>query len=172
MTLAYRNLDTPDQKRSYTHGEMHMVTLAGTTIVRATYRPGWRWSTDVKPAAGTDSCQVAHASYVSSGRLAVQMDDGTQAEFGPGDAAVVGPGHDAWVVGDEACVLIDFAAAGSAPAGGTQARMVTCHPCGIEFRAQRTDQIDELVAAVQQHASGSHGHVVPREHILGELVVL
>jgi predicted small metal-binding protein len=98
------------------------------------------------------------------------MDDGTQAELGPGDAVVVSPGHDAWVVGDEDCVMIDIAPAGSATAGGTQARMATCHPCGIEFRAQRTDQIDELVAAVQQHASGSHGHDVSREHILAELV--
>jgi hypothetical protein len=170
MTLAYRNLDTPDQKRSFTHGDVHVVTLAGTTIVRATYGPGWRWSADVKPSAGTDSCQVAHNSYVISGRFAVRMDDGTQAEFGPGDALVVSPGHDAWVTGDEACILIDMAPAEPAPAGGTQARMVTCHPCGIEFRAERTDQIDELVAAVQQHASGSHGHDVSRDHILAELV--
>jgi predicted small metal-binding protein len=66
--------------------------------------------------------------------------------------------------------VIDVAPAGSVPAGATQARLATCHPRGIEFRAQRADQIDELVAAVQQHASGSHGHDVPREHILAELV--
>ena len=172
MTLAYRNLDTPDTKRSFTHGDMHVVTLAGTTFVRATLGPGWRWSTDAKPTAGTDSCQVAHSSYVASGRFAVRMDDGTQAEFGPGDAAVISPGHDAWVVGDEACVLIDFVPAGSAMVGDQQIRMATCHPCGVEFRARRADQIDELVAAVQQHASGSHGHDVPREHILAELVTL
>jgi predicted small metal-binding protein len=172
MTLAYRNLDTPDEKRSFPHGDMHVVTLAGTTIVRATFGPGWRWSTDAKPGAGTDSCQVAHNSYVVSGRFAVRMDDGTQAEFGPGDAAVISPGHDAWVVGDEACVLIDIVPAGSATVGGTQARMATCHPCGIEFRAERADQIDELVAAIQQHASGSHGHDVSRDHILAELVTL
>jgi len=175
MTLVYRNLDTPDEKRSFPHGDMHVVTLAGTTVARATFGPGWRWSADAKPGAGTDSCQVAHNSYVISGRFGVRMDDGTQAEFGPGDAAVVSPGHDAWVVGDQACVLIDVAparsATGSAGADGTQARMVTCHPCGIEFRAQRTDQIDELVGAVQQHASGSHGHDVSREHILAELVI-
>jgi len=172
MTLAHRNLDTPDSKRSFAHGDMQLVTLAGTTIVRATFGPGWRWSTDVKPEAGTDSCQVAHNSYVISGRFAVRMDDGAQAEFGPGDAAVVSPGHEAWVVGDEACILIDIAPAASATADGTQARMVTCHPCGIEFHAQRADQIDELVAAVQQHASGSHGHDVSREHILAELITL
>jgi len=172
MTLAHRNLDTPDTKRSFTHGDMHVVSLAGTTFVRASFGPGWRWSADVRPGAGTDSCQVAHNSYVAAGRFAVRMDDGTQAEFGPGDAMVVSPGHDAWVVGDETCVLIDIAPAGSTLAGDPQARLATCHPCGIEFRAHRTDQIDELVAAVQQHASGSHGHDVPREHILAELVTL
>jgi len=100
----------------------------------------------------------------------VRMDDGTEAESGPDDALVAGPGHDAWVVGDEPCVLIDMALAGAVTAGAAEARMVTCHPCGVEFRAQRADQIDELVAAVQQHASGPHGHDVSREHILSELV--
>ena len=166
MTLLCKNLDTPDQKRSFTHGDMHLVTLDGTTVVRAEFGPGWRWSADVKPAAGTDSCQIAHTSYLISGRFAVRMDDGTEAEFGPGDAVLVSPGHDAWVVGDEPCVMIDMALAG---AGGPGAQRVTCHPCGVEFRAQRADQIDELVAAVQQHASGSHGHEVSREHILSEL---
>lgn len=190
MTLAHKNLDTPDQKRTFEHGAMHVVTLAGTTFVRAVLRPGWRWSVDAGPAAGTGSCQVAHASYIVSGRFAVRMDDGTETESGPGDALVAGPGHDAWVVGDEPCVIIDMAPAGVAPVTGTtdgpssghasspssgpssvaQARKVTCHPFGVEFRAQRADQVDELVAAVQQHASGSHGHDVAREHILSELV--
>jgi predicted small metal-binding protein len=168
MTLTHKNLDTPDAKRSFEHGDMHLVTLAGTTFVRAVLRPGWRWSVDAKPGAGTDSCQVAHASYIVAGRFAVRMDDGTEAESGPGDALVAEPGHDAWVVGDEPCVIIDMALAGAA--GGAHAQMVTCHPCGVEFHVQRADQIDELVAAVQQHASGSHGHDVAREHILSELV--
>ena len=170
MTLMHQNLDTPDQKRSFEHGDMHVVTLAGTTFVRGILRPGWRWSVDVQPGAGTGSCQVAHASYVISGRFAVRMDDGTEAEAGPGDALVAAPGHDAWVAGDQPCEIIDVALAAAGVAGGAQARMVTCHPCGVEFRVQRADQIDELVAAVQQHASGSHGHDVAREHILSELV--
>ena len=111
MTLAAKNLDTPDQKRSFTHGDMNVVTVAGATIVRAVLNPGWRWSTDVKPGAGTGSCQVSHTGYVISGRFAVRMDDGTEAEFGPGDAHVVSAGHDAWVVGDETCVIIDIAPA-------------------------------------------------------------
>jgi uncharacterized cupin superfamily protein len=169
MTLASRNMDTPDEKRGSEHGEMSVATIAGATVVRAVLRPGWRWSTDLGPGAGTASCPVRHTGYLISGRFAVRMDDGTEQEFGPGDAHVVGPGHDAWVVGDEPCVLIDVTPAPAAPEG-TGTRRVQCHPCGIEFRAERPDQVDELVAAVQQHASGSHGHEVAREHILAELV--
>ena len=166
MTLVSRNLDTPDQKRSSEHGDLHVVTLDGTMFARGVLRPGWRWSDDIKPAVGTESCQVAHASYIISGRFACRMDDGTEIEAGPGDALVASPGHDAWVVGDEPVVVVDMALAGAGP----EARKVACQPCGVEFRVQRADQIDELVAAVQQHASGSHGHYMEREHILSELV--
>jgi hypothetical protein len=111
MTLAAKNLGTPDQKRSFEHGDLNVVTIEGTMIARADFRPGFRWSTDVGPIAGTDSCQVRHTGVVLSGRFAIRMDDGTEAEFGPGDAHVVSPGHDAWVVGDEPCVIIDIALA-------------------------------------------------------------
>jgi len=108
VTLEAKNLDTPDEKRSFEHGEMHVVTVAGATIGRATFRPGWKWSNDVKPIAGTDSCQAGHTGYVISGRMHVKMDDGTEAEAGPGDGVVISPGHDAWVVGDEPCVMLDW----------------------------------------------------------------
>jgi hypothetical protein len=90
---------------------MHIVQIEGTTFVRGELAPGWRWSTDVKPNIGTDSCRVAHATYVASRRFHVCMDDGTEVEAGPGDALVVSPGHDASVVGDDPAVLIDFATA-------------------------------------------------------------
>jgi mannose-6-phosphate isomerase-like protein (cupin superfamily) len=111
MTVAARNLDTPDQKRTYQHGVLHLVTVGGATVARGVYAPGWRWSTDVRPEVGTDSCQVPHTGYVLSGRLGIRMDDGTEMELGPGDGHVVGPGHDAWVVGDEPVVIIDVAPA-------------------------------------------------------------
>jgi hypothetical protein len=169
MTLAAKSIDTPDRKVSFEHGSMNVVSLAGAIIVRAEFGPGWRWSTDARPAVGTDSCQVPHTGIVLSGRFAVRMDDGTEGEFGPGDAHVVGPGHDAWVVGDEPCVLIDIAPAQPVASGsaGTATRGASC-PCGVEFRAPETS-LEHLVAAIQQHASGSHGHDVSREHILGEL---
>lgn len=106
--IDVKNIETPDEKVSFEHGTVEIVHLPGMSIGRATFAPGWRWSTDVKPRAGTDSCQLHHTSYVVSGRFAVRTDDGDEVELGPGDAHVVGPGHDAWVVGDETCVTIDF----------------------------------------------------------------
>jgi hypothetical protein len=98
--------------------------------------------------------------------MRVRMNDGTEAEFGPGDAHYVSPGHDAWVVGEEPLVIIDFTGPSRLAGAGAQ---VACHPCGVEFRVGASDQIDHLIAAVQEHASGSHGHALTREHILSEL---
>jgi hypothetical protein len=81
-------------------------TLVMFTIGRAVLEPGWSWEKCVKPIVKTDSCQAPHTQYIISGRIKVVMDDG--AEFGPGDAAVIPPGHNAWVVGDESVVGIDF----------------------------------------------------------------
>jgi hypothetical protein len=111
--LESKNVAAPDDKRSFEHGEIGLVHLTGFTVGRAALRPGWRWSTDVKPLVGTDTCQGTHQSYVVSGRLHVTMTDGRELELGPGDAHLVGPGHDAWVVGDEPCVTIDFIPAGA-----------------------------------------------------------
>jgi mannose-6-phosphate isomerase-like protein (cupin superfamily) len=111
-----KNIGSPDETRKFAaHGWADVLTLPGMTLMRATFQPGWRWSADVKPLAGTDSCQVHHNGYVLSGRLHIVMDDGTEYDLGPGDAFVCPPGHDAYVVGDEDCVSLDFssAAAGS-----------------------------------------------------------
>lgn len=77
-------------------------------MARGTFEPGWRWSEHVKPIAGTDSCQAAHMGYCVSGRMAILMDYGHQMEFGPGDFMVAAPGHDAWILGEEPCVMIDW----------------------------------------------------------------
>jgi quercetin dioxygenase-like cupin family protein len=73
-----------------------------------TFEPGWRWSEHVKPIAKTDSCQATHLMYCISGRMHVRMDDGTEQEIGPGDLAAIPSGHDAWIVGDEPCVAVDW----------------------------------------------------------------
>jgi hypothetical protein len=108
MVCEAKNLDSPDDKRNFDHGQVQLVHLTGVSIGRAVLNPGWKWSTDVKPSAGTDSCQMPHTAVVLSGQFHVRMDDGTELELGPGDAHVVSPGHDAWVVGDEECVIIDL----------------------------------------------------------------
>jgi len=162
--LTAKNLDAPDESRTSDHGRMAVVNLPGATIVRATLQPGWRWSTDLRPIVGTESCQVAHTGVVLSGRFHIRTDDGREVELGPGDAHVVA-GHDAWVVGDEPCVTLDFALTGSA----TQTGYVGRCPCGVEFRCATDDQIDHLVSAIQQHADGSHGHRATRAEVLAAL---
>jgi len=113
MSLMSKNLDQPDETRPFGMGKLEIVNLENVVCGRATFEPGWKWSEHVKPIAKTDSCQVAHAGYVLSGRMKIVMDDGTSAEIGPGDAMVCPPGHDAWVLGDEPCVIVDFSTSGT-----------------------------------------------------------
>jgi hypothetical protein len=110
-TIQVRSLDQPDETRSFPNGAVEMVTIADTMIGRARFEPGWRWSNDVKPIAGTDWCMVLHEGYCVSGSAIVQAEDGSETRIGPGDGYVIQPGHDAWVVGDEPWVTVDFSQA-------------------------------------------------------------
>ena len=102
-----RNIDSPDETRPFeNHGHMDVVTFGDFTLGRGVFEPGWRWSTDVKPIAGTESCQVHHTGICLSGRMSSSQDNGTDAGR-TGDVVVIEPGHDAWTVGDEACILLD-----------------------------------------------------------------
>jgi len=107
MTLHAHNIDTPSETRLFGHGHMDVVTVGGFTMGRATFEPGWRWSNDIKPIAGTDSCQSRHTGVCVAGSMVVHGDDGTEMTIRAGDVLVIEPGHDAWTVGDEACVLFD-----------------------------------------------------------------
>ena len=100
--------DSPDETRNISKGKVEVINLGDVQAMRAIFEPGWKWSECVKPAVGTPSCQVNHVMYIISGKMRVKMDDGTEKEFGPGDAGVIPPGHDAWIVGSEPCVGIDF----------------------------------------------------------------
>ena len=111
-TLEAKSLDRPDETRPFAgHGKMDVVQLSEGVVGKGVFEPGLRWSQDVKPIAKTDSCQAHHLGYVLAGRMRVRMNDGTEAEVGPGDVFKVDPGHDAWVVGNEACVMLEFAGA-------------------------------------------------------------
>jgi hypothetical protein len=106
--MQTKNLARPDEARKFDKGQLELVTLGGVTFGRGTFQPGWRWSTSVKPLVKTPSCEAPHLQYHVSGRLHVVMDDGSEAEFGPGEVSLLPPGHDAWVVGDEPVVVIDI----------------------------------------------------------------
>jgi hypothetical protein len=107
--IEVKSFDTPEEVRPFEgRGKAEVVNVGGRTVARGTFEPGWRWSENVKPIAGTDSCQVSHLGYCVSGRMVVHMDDGSQAEIGPGQVVAIPRGHDAEVVGDEPCVLVDF----------------------------------------------------------------
>jgi len=109
LNIERKNFDQPDETRPFEgKGHADVIMLAGRPVARAVFEPGWRWSTNVKPIAGTDSCQVSHLGYVLSGRMRITMDDGTVGEVGPGDAFAAAPGHDAEVLGAEPCVALDF----------------------------------------------------------------
>jgi quercetin dioxygenase-like cupin family protein len=108
--LIRKSFDAPDEVRPFEAetGQLQLVNLARGPVGRATFRPGWRWSDHVKPIARTESCEAAHACYFVSGRMRVVMDSGEEIEYRQGDVAIMAPGHDAWVVGDEPCVVVDW----------------------------------------------------------------
>lgn len=103
-----RGFDAPDETRTPEKTRVDVVHLGAATAARMTFEPGWKWSDCVRPVAGTDSCELRHVGVVDSGRLHVRHDDGSEMEVGPGEAYVIEPGHDAWVVGDQTFVGYEF----------------------------------------------------------------
>jgi hypothetical protein len=98
----------PDEVRDFPRGKVELVNIGGVTVGRAVFEPGWRWSTSLKPMVLTKSCEAAHFQYHVSGTLNVVMDDGSEFECKAGDVSLFPSGHDAWVVGDEPVVVVDF----------------------------------------------------------------
>jgi hypothetical protein len=110
-SIESRNLDEPDESRTPDKTEVNVIKIGGNEVGRFTFEPGWRWSECVKPVAGTDSCQLEHIGYAVAGSIHVEHEDGTSVDIGPGEAYVIAPRHDAWVVGDEQFVGIEFKSA-------------------------------------------------------------
>jgi hypothetical protein len=103
-----KTFHSPDEARSFERGTVDLLDIGGSQIGRLTLQPGWRWSEHVKPIAGTDLCEAPHFQYHAQGVLHIQMADGTEFDAKPGDVTALPHGHDAWVVGDEPVVVIDW----------------------------------------------------------------
>jgi hypothetical protein len=87
---------------------MDVVNLGGSEVGRLTLQPGWKWSECIKPVVGTESCQHQHLGYAVSGSIHIAHEDGTELDIAPGETYFIAPGHDAWVVGDEPFVGVEF----------------------------------------------------------------
>jgi hypothetical protein len=103
-----KSFGKPDDVRTFPKGRLELVNIGGATIGRAVFEPGWRWATSVQPMAKTKSCEAPHFQYHVSGTLRVKMDDGTELDCRPGDVSLLPSGHDAWVIGNEPAVVVDF----------------------------------------------------------------
>jgi len=106
--MEVANLDEADETRKFEKGKLELVKIGGATVGRGIFEPGWKWSTHVKPIAKTKSCEAPHLQYHVSGTLHIVMDDGTERDVGPGEISHLPAGHDAWVVGKEPVVVVDF----------------------------------------------------------------
>ena len=109
--LEHRSYANPDEVRTFDRGRLELLNVGGGQVGRFTLQPGWQWSKHVKPIVKTDLCMAHHFQYVVSGRMKVRMGDGSELEIGAGEIAYLPPGHDAWVVGNEPLVAIDWAGA-------------------------------------------------------------
>lgn len=106
--MQLKSLDDADEVRKFEKGRVELVKIGDTMVGRAVLEPGWKWSTCVKPIVETKSCEAPHFQYQLSGTMKIRMDDGTEYTSEAGDVTLVPPGHDAWVVGNEPVVVVDF----------------------------------------------------------------
>jgi hypothetical protein len=106
--IEAKSLNTPDEVRTFDKGKLEIINIDGRIVGRATLQPGWKWSQSVKPLVNTKSCEAPHFQYHVSGTLRIKTDDGTVRDCKAGDVSMLGSGHDAWVIGDDPVVLVDF----------------------------------------------------------------
>jgi hypothetical protein len=106
--MEVKNLNASEETRVFDKGKLELVKIGGRTVGRATFQPGWKWSESVKPLVNTKSCEAPHFQYHVSGTLRVRMNDGTEKDLKPGDVSLLPTGHDAWVVGNDPVVVVDF----------------------------------------------------------------
>ena len=134
--IVVKRFSSADETRKFNRGRAEILKIGEGTVGCGVFEPGWRWSTDVKPIAGTKSCEVAHAGYCVTGQMRIRMDDGEEAEIRAGDYCVIPPGHDAWVLGNETCTFVDVA--------------------GMEHYAQRPEEAQPGRLPAEQPGMGMH----------------
>jgi ketosteroid isomerase-like protein len=159
------NVESAGETRPFAaHGFAQLATAGGASVLRGEFEPGWRWSSDVAPIAGTTSCQVRHLGYVLAGRMDGRMDDGTEWSVSAGDLFDLGPGHDAWVVGEEKVVMVDFSPDSLRYAVGASAMVPPAADENLDsvrrgYKAFNTGDIDTLRTIlahdVVQHVPGN-----------------
>ena len=106
--MEVKGFAKPEETRKFDKGKLDLVKIGGAIVGRAEFQPGWKWSKSVKPIVKTKSCEAPHFQYHLSGTLRIKMDDGTMKDVKAGEISLVPPGHDAWVVGKEPVVMVDF----------------------------------------------------------------
>jgi class 3 adenylate cyclase len=163
VPLLRKNLNRPDEVRKFPSSKTEVFDLGDTVVGRQVFEPGWRWSIDTKPIVGTEWCEVFHQGVVISGRIHVAMSDGPELELGPDDLFEVPPGHDAWVLGDETFVSIDFAGRrhfAEAEAGGGRHAVATVLFTDI---VDSTKTAERLGDAAWRGVIAEHNRVARRE---------
>jgi len=158
------NLERDGEHRPFHgHGQAVLGSAGGMTVGMGSFEPGWRWSEDVKPLAGTDSCQVHHLAYMLAGSMAIRLEDGTERRINAGDMADIPPGHDAWVIGDETCVTLDISPEATSYATGSGQRVAPYADANVAavrtgyaaFNAQDIPGLKSVLAQdCTQHVSG------------------
>lgn len=108
LDVILKRFEKPDELRVFDKGKFELVHLGGTSIGRASYQPGWKWSVHVGAVTGSKSRMVEHVGMVISGCATAAMDDGRVIEMRAGDVFYIGPGHDSWVIGDEPYISLHF----------------------------------------------------------------
>jgi ketosteroid isomerase-like protein len=164
MGAQISNMERDGEGRPFAaHGHATLGSAGGFMLLKGEFEPGWRWSTDVAPLAGTVSCQVRHLGYVMSGTMQVHMDDGSEVTVSAGDLFDLPAGHDAWVVGDEPCIMVDYSSDATNYARGRAAEMappddqyMTLVRRGYEaFNAGDMDTLRTILARdIVQHSPG------------------
>jgi len=108
MKPTVKSFAKPEETREFAKGKLELIHVNDALVGRATFQPGWKWTASVGPIMKTASCQAAHFGYQVSGVMRTRMDDGTEVDSKAGDVCHLPPGHDAWVVGNEPVVFVDF----------------------------------------------------------------